>query len=70
MLTIIESVDTIIGDGPDVTYHITKTKLSRKWYTFKTSNLHHRVLRVILHLVIIVTVTTNVGRIPLTVKPV
>ena len=28
-----------------------KTKLSLKLYTFKTSNLHHRVLRVILHLV-------------------
>ena len=26
-------------------------KISRKRYTFKTSNLHHRVLRVILHLV-------------------
>ena len=39
---IMEIVDSISRDGLDVTYteHITKTKTSRKWYTFKTSNLH------------------------------
>ena len=50
---IIVSVDSISRDGQDVTYmeYMTKTKISQKRFTFKTSNLHHCILRVILHLV-------------------
>ena len=47
----IELVDSTSGHGPDVTYTKYITKTSWKWYTFKTSNLHYRVLRVILDLV-------------------
>ena len=47
---IIELVDSISRDDPGVTYIqcITKTKISRERYTFKTSNLQNSVLSVIL----------------------
>ena len=47
---IIELVDSLSRDDPDVIY-ITKTTITRKPYTLMTSNLHQRVLRVILQLV-------------------
>ena len=54
IISIIESVDSISRDDPDVTYmlYITTTNITRKPYTFKTSNQRvQRVLQVILHLV-------------------
>ena len=43
-----ESVDSISRDGLDCPYmkYITKSKISRSVYRYKTSNCHYRNLRV------------------------